>query len=161
MSMVPFWLVLLLWCIYFSSLYQEIATAPSTSLRVLAMTVRCNWCIVCHVNNNLSYLHHMVSDSVFAVGKINDAAAGEAEFLQRSLHGQIVPVGIDAQIGTLGQRPTETRGCNAVAGLGNGDAVDHAIRLIIAPLAVINCDISWINVLEIAENSGNFLIFQA
>ena len=103
----------------------------------------------------------MVSDSVFAVGKINDAAAGEAEFLKRSLHGQIVPVGIDAQIGTLGQRPMKTRGCNTVAGLGNSDPMDHPIRLIIAPLAVINCDISGIDTLKIAENGGNFLVLQA
>ena len=113
------------------------------------------------VNNNLSYLHHMVSDPVFAVGQVNDATAGESELFQRTLHGGIIPMGINAKLRTLRQCPAEAVGCDTLPLLRNRNAMDHTVRTIVEPLTAVDLLIGGFDIPEIAKNCCDLTIRHA
>ena len=87
-----------------------------------------------------------------AVGEIDNAAILETVFFQSPLHGTVIPVGIDAQVGTLGKCPIETLGCDAGTLGSNSDAVDGAVRFVVEPGAIFDMQIGGINARDLGED---------
>lgn len=103
----------------------------------------------------------MKCEAGLPIGKINGAAWGETVFAQRPLHGKIVPVGVDAQIRTLLQRPMEAVAGNAGIPPGNGYAMDHSVGLVVTPLAALNDCVCGIRAGNIGEYSKDLIRFCA
>ena len=67
-------------------------------------------------------------DPLIAVLQIDRTADPVAVFFQRFLHGDIVPMGIDADIAALGKAPRKAKTGDAMGSRGGSNAVDNIGR---------------------------------
>ena len=101
----------------------------------------------------------MVGDSLVAIEKVDDAALRKTVFQQGLVHGGVIPVGVDADVAALGEGVIEAEFGNALAGSGDGDAMDDAAFTGFQPCAVIDLFIGGVITDEEAENTEDFKIF--
>ena len=74
-------------------------------------------------------------DPLIAVLQIDRTADPVAVFFQRFLHGNIVPMGIDADIAALGKAPRKAKTGDAMGSRGGSNAVDNTVRPVVEPVA--------------------------
>ena len=103
----------------------------------------------------------MKCDAGIAVLQVDDAAAMEAVFLQGTLHRDVVPVGIDPQIGAFREGEIVAKARHTPAVPCHRNSMDHPVRLIVEPTAVIDHIVGRIVMAKEAENTQNFPIFYA
>ena len=103
----------------------------------------------------------MKSDPFITVEDADHAAIGKTVFFQRTAHGRVVHMGIDAKVGTLRERPVENAGNETLPPVGNGDAVDDAVGLVIEPTATLDLQIGGIGALNIGKHAADLTILFA
>ena len=69
---------------------------------------------------------------------MDGAAADKADFLDEPLHGEVVPMGVDAKVAALLERLVEAEGAGAAHRAVRGDAVDDAVGRVVGPVAVLD-----------------------
>ena len=80
----------------------------------------------------------MVSETLISVGKVDDAAIGEAVFLDVVLHNQIIPMGVDADVCIMGKAEVHDVTKDTMNIRIAGNTMNDMIGLyIVQPLAVV------------------------
>ena len=92
-------------------------------------------------------------DSGIAVLQIDDAAAAKTVLLKRILHRQVVPVRVNAQIGTFRQSKFIAKAGHPPPVAGHRDPVDHTVGFVIEPAALIDSFVGRVIVEKKAENA--------
>ena len=81
----------------------------------------------------------LVGEPLVAVGQIDDAAIGEAQFGEQVAHDDIVAVGVDAYVVGVLETVLEDGLEHALAALCAGDAMDDVVgSLLVGPLALVD-----------------------
>ena len=103
----------------------------------------------------------LVGNPGTSVGKMDNAASAEPVFCQRSLHGDIILMGIDPQVVTVLQREIKAPGGNAFSVIRYGNAVDDYIGFLITPTAIINYVVGWVRSMEEGKYANDDAIILA
>lgn len=101
----------------------------------------------------------LVSNTLIAIQQIDDATAGKAVFEECFLHGDVIPVGVDADIAALRKGIVKAELGHTFAGSGYRNAMDHAAFTLPQPRTVIDPFIGGVTAnkeTEYAENCGIF-----
>ena len=112
----------------------------------------------CQSINSLLPAKFLKSDPGRSFTDVYDPASCKPFLFQQILHGLIVLICVNSQIPTLGKSPIQAKGSHASLPGGSGNPVNHAIRRIIQPPAVIDTGIIRIRLTAEIKYAGDLSI---